>query len=181
MKTITVTIQGTAPLLMHRFPLEPIPGLDKLTPAEAAEHAAYRVPAGLPNAGNLHVPGEALRQALVAAGAYSKGKGRANLTKTVAAGLFVSPEYCDLGTADYLIDSRPVVIQATRGRIMRHRPRIETGWRVTFQIEYDPTLLSATQVRQLVDDAGSRVGVLDFRPATKGPFGRFTVVSWDAQ
>ena len=46
MKTITVTIQGTAPLLMHRFPLEPIPGLDKLTPAEAAEHAAYRAALG---------------------------------------------------------------------------------------------------------------------------------------
>ena len=31
---------------------------------------------------------------------------------------------------------------------------------------------------QLVDDAGQKIGLGDYRPARKGPFGRFSVVSW---
>jgi len=30
----------------------------------------------------------------------------------------------------------------------------------------------------VVDDAGVRVGLLDFRPERKGSFGRFMVVEW---
>jgi len=30
-----------------------------------------------------------------------------------------------------------------------------------------------------VDDTGQRVGLLDFRPEKKGPFGRFVVTRWD--
>jgi len=33
-------------------------------------------------------------------------------------------------------------------------------------------------LRHIVDDAGSRVGLLDFRPERKGPFGRFIVIEW---
>jgi hypothetical protein len=32
--------------------------------------------------------------------------------------------------------------------------------------------------RAIVDDAGKRVGLGDFRPATKGPYGRYVVTSW---
>jgi hypothetical protein len=35
-------------------------------------------------------------------------------------------------------------------------------------------------VRVIVNDAGSRVGLLDFRPEKKGPFGRFSVIKWDS-
>lgn len=38
--------------------------------------------------------------------------------------------------------------------------------------------MAEEQVRRVVDDTGSRVGVLDFRPQRRGPFGRFQVVSW---
>jgi hypothetical protein len=30
-----------------------------------------------------------------------------------------------------------------------------------------------------VDDAGQRVGALDFRPEKKGAFGRFVVTHWE--
>jgi hypothetical protein len=49
---------------------------------------------------------------------------------------------------------------------------------VTFEIEYDTVLLKEEELRQVVDDAGSRVGLLDFRPEKKGPFGRFIVTEW---
>jgi hypothetical protein len=38
--------------------------------------------------------------------------------------------------------------------------------------------MSAELVRNLIDDAGSKVGIGDFRPERKGPFGRFKVTSW---
>ena len=33
-------------------------------------------------------------------------------------------------------------------------------------------------LKAIVDDAGDRVGLLDFRPERKGPFGRFMVTAW---
>jgi hypothetical protein len=113
----------------------------------------------------------------VSAATFSKGKGRASLQKQVAACVFVSPERLDLGMKNYEIDSRRVVVPATKGGVIRHRPRIN-DWEVSFTLDYDPDLLTETQLRRIVDDAGSRVGLLDFRPEKKGPFGRFIVTLW---
>ena len=99
------------------------------------------------------------------------------MQKVVAACVIINPEYCDLGTTDYIIDSRPVVNPTTRGRIMCHRPRLNE-WGVSFEIEYDDLLLTEIQLRRVVDDAGLRVGLLDFRPEKKGAFGRFIVINW---
>ena len=174
MKTVNVTIKGKSPLLMHAFPLVPIEALEKKSPQEQAEYAAYRDP----TTGELYIPGVAFQRALVAAAAYSKGKGRASLQKIAAACLLVSPERASLGNGtEYTVDSRPVVVPATKGRIMRHRPRLDE-WECSFEIEFDENLLTEAQVRRIVDDAGSLVGLLDFRPANKGPFGRFMVVEW---
>ena len=167
---VRVTMKGTSPLLMHRFPLEPIEAMEKKEPKEQAEIAAYRDPEN----NSLYIPGVAVQRALIGAAVYSKGKGRASLQKQVAACVLVSPERIHLGTNTYTIDSRPVVVPATKGRIIRHRPRLDE-WQMTFEIEWDPVLLTKKQLRTIVDDAGSRVGFLDFRPEKKGPYGRAVV------
>jgi hypothetical protein len=169
-----VTVTSTSALLMHAFPLVPIEALDKKPVAEQAELAAYRDP----DSGQLYVPGINIQRALVAAAAFSKGKGRASLQKQVAACVLVTPERVLLGAKDYVIDSRPVVIAATKGRIVRHRPRLDS-WKLTFTVEWDATLLTPQQVRHVIDDMGTRVGLLDFRPERKGPFGRCVVTSWE--
>jgi hypothetical protein len=172
---VQVVIQGHPPgLLMHKFPTDPIEGLEKKPPAEQAELAAYRDP----ETGDLYFPGVNVQRALVAGATFSKGKGRGSLQKAAAACLFVGPERLSFGTPTYAVDSRPIVVPATKGRVMRHRPRLES-WRLTFSIEYDPTLLSAKQVRAIVDDTGTRVGLGDFRPEKRGPFGRFSVIHWE--
>jgi hypothetical protein len=172
-KGIKVTIQGLSALLMHSFPMVPIEAIEKKSIEEQAELAAYRDT----QTRELYVPGINVQRGLVAAAAYSKGKGRATLQKSAAACLLVSPERLGLGVNTYAIDSRPIVVPATKGRVLRHRPRLD-AWRLTFEIEYDPTLLKPEEVRRIVDDMGSRVGLLDFRPEKKGPFGRFIVVEW---
>jgi hypothetical protein len=172
-KVVEIEIKGTSGLLMHAFPLsEPPKGWEKWEPAEQARIAEYRTPEGA-----LYVPGVAIQRCLVAAAAYSKGKGRTTLQKPIAACVLVAPEHVVLTPQSYTIDSRPVVIPATKGRIMRHRPYFRQ-WSLTFRAEYDPALLSEKELRQVVDDAGSRVGLLDFRPEKKGPFGRFMIVTW---
>ena len=171
---IEVEIQGVSPLLMHKFPMMEIEGLQKMSPERQAEHAAYRDV----ETNQLFIPGVALQRCLVAGATYQKGKGRSTLQKPVAACLFITPPKLLLGAEKFEIDSQPVVIPATKGRIIRHRPRLDK-WSAKFSLEYDETLLTDTQVRAVVDSSGSRVGILDFRPEKKGPFGRFMVTLWD--
>jgi len=175
MKKIMCEVKGISGLLMHAFPMMPIenPPIEKRTPEEQAEIAAYRDAV----TGILYIPGIAIQRAFIGAAAYSKGRGRASLQKQTAACMFVFPDRVMLGVKDYAIDSRPIVVPSTRGRVIRHRPRLDE-WKAKFEIEYDESLLTERQVRQIVDDAGSRVGLLDFRPEKKGPFGRFIVTEW---
>jgi len=174
-KSIQVTIKGNSALLMHAFPMVPIEAIEKKSPEEQAELAAYRDP----ETGGLYVPGIAIQRAIISGATYSKGKGRASLQKVVAACVLISPERIPLGTKEFAIDARPVVVPATRGRIMRYRPRRDE-WQIMFEVEYDPNMLTEKQLRQVIDDTGSRVGILDFRPERKGPFGRFSVIKWES-
>ncbi len=172
-KVIQVTVKGDSALLMHSFPLVPIEALEKKSVAEQAELASYRDP----DTKGLYVPGLAVQRALVSAATFSKGKGRGSLQKVVAACVVVAPERIPLGVDTFAIDSRPVVVPATRGRVMRHRPRLD-NWQLSFEVEFDPNMLTEKQLRQVINDTGSRVGLLDFRPERKGPFGRFSVIKW---
>lgn len=172
-KIVSVEIKGKTPLLMHAYPMNPVDGIEKKTPDEQAEVAAYRDA----ESGELYIPALCIQRCFVNGATYSKGKGRASLQKIVAACVFVSPEYVFLGTKEFKTDSRPVVVPATRGRIVRHRPRLD-NWSCAFEIEYDETLMSESQMRKVVDDSLDRVGLLDFRPEKKGPFGRASVTLW---
>lgn len=173
-KQVLCTIRGISPLLMHAFPMFQVEAMEKKSPEEQAEFSAYRDP----DTQELYIPGVAFQRALIAGAAYSKGKGRASLQKVVSACVLVSPERASLGAKTYSIDARPAVVPATKGRVVRYRPRLDS-WQATFLIEYDPDLLTEAQLRRVVDDTGSRVGLLDFRPERRGPFGRFVVVAWE--
>lgn len=173
MKKINVELTGISPLLMHAFPMVPIEALEKKSIEEQAEYSAYR-----DENKNLFVPAINIQRAIIAAASFSKGKGRASLQKQAAACITVTPERILLGVKDYAIDSRPVVVPATKGRIMRHRPRLDS-WKLSFELEYDENLITETQLRRICDDMGSRVGLLDFRPERKGPFGRAMITKWE--
>jgi len=175
-KSILVEVAGTSPLLMHRFPLVPEDNL-KNQPAEVqAEAVCYRDE----ESGELYLPGMNMWRALISGAAFSKGKNRASLQKPAAACLLVTPERLLLGTKKFVVDSRAVVVPATKGRVVRHRPRLN-DWGVAFTVEYDDTLMSALEIRKIVDDAGLRCGIGDYRPERRGPFGRFYVTKWSPE
>lgn len=185
MKSIEVTIQGATPLLMHRFSeadQEQVRtgsshAVTHRGPEPASEAAAYRLATGNGTQGNLFVPARALLAALRTAASLHR-IGRRSAKSLIAASVFISPEEIDLGVKRFIIDAQSVVIRATRGRIMRYRPRLDT-WKISFLLTYHEALLQDEGlIRRIVEDAGARVGILDFRPQCGGSFGTFVVTGW---
>jgi hypothetical protein len=70
-------------------------------------------------------------------------------------------------------DSRTVVIKATKGRIVRIRPKLE-NWELDFTIQLISDDLPVEVVKSALDDAGREGGIGDYRPR----FGRFIVTSF---
>jgi hypothetical protein len=61
-----------------------------------------------------------------------------------------------------------------------HRPLFHF-WQLRFSLTHDAEMLDAAIVRELFDIAGSKIGLGDFRPDRRGPFGRFTVTLWNPE
>lgn len=191
MSKIKVSIQGAAPLLMSRFTEANAAQVSsgtsttirigsKGTPREQAEPKLYLTPDGKPM-----LPGPNIFRGLIDAGQFHKSGRRAITTSRaslVPAGLQLEEIECPIENpfgdkVTWEVDSRSVVNPATGGRMMAHRPRFD-AWKVSFTLIVDDKMFDVSLVRALVDDLGSKIGLGDFRPARKGPFGRFNVTLW---
>ena len=189
MKRFKVTIEGTTPLLMHAFTdaaqIEATEATraslqgDRGNPQEQAEGALYK-----DEAGNIVIPQPNLLRCLIDAGKYFKaGRGKVSTQKTS-----LIPACVDIPGAviplqhkqPWTVDTRPVRIPATGGRILRHRPCFD-DWLLNFELEIDTDILTAKVIRDILDAAGKRVGLGDFRPDCKGPFDKFVVTQWKEQ
>lgn len=185
MKTINVEIRGTTPLLIHRFSEDSEQAkptrrsmMTKRDPrAEATKHAyiaadgsfyfnAFSIPGAMGNAGTNH----------------KMVGSRKSLRFIVPSAVRVLTDAITIlngnGPAkDFEVDARPVTIPATKGRIMRYRPRFDS-WGAKFQLVLDDSTLSIEDAHQLLNEAGMQIGIGDFRPEKRGPFGCFRVVSF---
>jgi hypothetical protein len=182
MKTYSVSIKGTTPLLQHRFG-EQTEGegakasrnilVNRGTPREEAEKVVYR------NANReFYFPGAAISRLLREAGSNHKLKGSRKSAKfVIPAAVLVLDDGITIcnGDAkpikDFEVDSRPVTIPATKGRIMRHRPRFDQ-WSARFNIRINEQLLPVDFIQQLLTEGGQQIGIGDFRPEKGGPFGQ---------
>lgn len=191
MKTVNVTVQGTSPLLQHRFG-ESAEGesakasrqitVVRGTPREEADKVVYR-----DKDGGFFIPGTWFFGTLIAAGGNHKMKGSRKSAR------FVVPAAVRVGeieipirngdgksiVKDFEVDSRPVTIPATKGRIMRHRPRFDC-WSAKFSLFINDDILPEDFVHQLLNEAGAQQGIGDYRPEKRGPFGTFRVVKWES-
>lgn len=187
MITVNVTIVGTTALLQHRFSENAEAAkqtrkvnIQERDPREEAETVSYRLPDG-----SLYFPGAAIGRLLREAGGSHKQRGsRKSLKYVIPAATLVMTDAIRLHAPDseevlnnFEVDSRPVQIPATKGRIMRHRPRLN-GWAATFDIRIDETILSSETIHQLLSEGGQQIGIGDFRPEKGGPFGTFRVVKF---
>lgn len=180
MKTIKVTIKGTSPLLMNRFNIENALDHQKgkrinktYDPKEEAEKSAYW---GSGKKKELIIPSICIQACILQAASWYKINKRS--AKSVIAGsIRVSPDEISLGTDKYEIDLRPVVIQ--RSRVIKARAKLP-DWAVTFDLIYNDKMISDTQIlRAILEEAGNRIGLLDFRPGKgAGSFGCFEITKW---
>lgn len=62
-------------------------------------------------------------------------------------------------------------VGVNQSRIIRIRPMFPTGWSLNFSVEFDDAILNEKSLFKSMVDAGTLVGLGDWRPK----FGRFTV------
>ena len=177
MKTIKVEIEGLTPILMNspKSMLDEAEGLTTKTTKrnikEECEKLAYRT-----KSKELYVPAEAIKGCIINASAYKKF-GKYSARPIIAGGVNIVPDQIGLGTKTYEIDLRTVVIQ--RARIVKARPKI-MKWKLKFTLNYDETLIQSGElIKPILEEAGKRIGILDFRPAKNGSFGTFQVTKWE--
>lgn len=178
MKKISVEIEGMSPLMMHSsagMKLEKgKKALSKETPEEAAEKAAYKS-----ETGELYIPALNIYSMIVkAASGYKIGKKSA--VSTVAGTIRVLPDEVLLGTDKYEIDTRSAVNRLA-GRVMVYRPKLDK-WKCSFDIvyheEYFPEKIAVDLLKEIVKEAGIRVGLGSYRPEKRGFFGTFKITEW---
>lgn len=174
---VEFTVEGTAPLLFHRWSVEAVEEKanakkgSKAKKTDNIESYLYR------NSDNrLCVPSEYFRQSIIHAAKFKQDprSPRKSAMDLFKAGIAALGELCDLGqeNPDY-IDRRRVVVQ--RNGITRCRPAMHAGWtcKVSLQVLL-PEYISPTLLNETIQYAGRIVGVGDFRPS----FGRFIVTGF---
>jgi hypothetical protein len=183
MKLIEFWAQGTRPMLQNRPTAEDLAGDtrsnapgEKADPRDVAEKHVYRL-----KDRQLYFPSAGVQRATREAGGNHKAKGsRKTLKYLVPAAIVPIEDEMPIFLNDrktkvfeYDVDSRPVTIPATKGRVMRHRARIEE-WTVRCRLRINETLMSEDLVRTLVIEGLQQYGLGDNRPS----FGLADLVHW---
>jgi hypothetical protein len=175
---IDIEISGVTPLLMNRFNIDEqqLKKEKDLTPREAAQRVCY-----IDEHNKLFYPTTNLYACIIEAGKFHKdGKVKVTTARSslIPAGVMIKDQYVYFKKPNtWEVDSRAVVVPSTGGRIVCHRPRLD-DWCLDFSLDVDVKMFNPKTIRSIVDDAGSKVGLGDFRPSRKGIYGRFVVTNW---
>lgn len=184
---VTFRISGLTPLMINKFrdddQMAATAGSrgssaarERLSPEEEAESRLY-----IDEEGDCIMPQPNILASVIQGGSYFK-IGQRKITTTrqsliPAAVAFLEPYYPIETEGGWSVDSRPVRIPATGGRILRHRP-IFWDWSIDLEAQLDVDEIRPDLFREIIDAAGSKSGIGDFRPSTRGPFGRYRVDTW---
>ena len=170
----SVTIVGVADLLFHRWNVESVE-----TKARAAKGSKAKKSDDLESyvyrndAGELAIPGEYLRQAVIHAAKFRQDprSPRKSAMDLFKAGAVCLTPLASLGARawDYE-DRRRVMIQ--RNGITRVRPAMRAGWSIVVELMVNlPEYIPPDALQDVLINAGRLIGLADFRPT----YGRFTV------
>lgn len=174
---VKVKIRGDADILFHRWNVEGIEAKSKAAKgskekkSDNIESYLYR-----DDAGNICIPGEYLRQAVVNAAKFrqdprSPRKSAADLVK--AAVINLTP-LASLGISKWDYEHR-CRVQVQRNGITRCRPAVKAGWECSFILMINlPEYVSQEMLHGMIADAGRLIGLGDFRPT----YGRFQIIEY---
>lgn len=177
---VSVTIKGTAPLLMHRYDADSVEEKGKAAKGSRTKKTddvvsyMYRTDEGL-----LGIDGVMFAAAIREAGRSvpdprSPRKSMRDLLKSILIPVFECSPFLPHITEPHFYHRARVVVQ--RAAVTRVRPAIMKGWEIAFLLdiasgEYLPPHL----LRKLIVDAGRYNGLADYRPT----FGRFDMIHFD--
>lgn len=183
---IAIELSGVTPLLMNAFTdqaqIEATAATrssltgDRGTPQEQAESGMYR-----DNHGEPCIPGPNLFRCIIDAGKFFKA-GKSKVTTQKSSLIPSCVELLELTIPvkhrqPWKVDTRPVRIPATGGRILRHRACFD-DWQLGFTVNLNQGEMGEKLFREIMNAAGRKIGIGDFRPDCKGPFGKFEVTRW---
>lgn len=180
---VSVTLEGTADMLFHRWSTESVAAKAAAAKNSAAkktddvESYVYRDEENV-----ICLPGEYLRMAIIEAARYrqdprSPRKSARDLYKAGVVSLTKNAQITrsDGKVAqdwDYL-DQRRVMVQ--RNGVTRVRPAFLTGWAATLELQIlTPEYIDKQSLLDVIVNAGKLVGLADFRPT----YGRFQVTEF---
>lgn len=175
---VEVTIEGTADFLFHRWSTDDVEAKStaakgsKAKKTDNLESYVYRT-----KSGELSIPGEYLRQAIIGAAKFlqdprSPRKSAMDLFK---AGVVSLTDVASLGKKKWDYEDRRRV-QIQRNGVTRTRPAMQAGWKVTFLLQVlVPEYIDSSLLNSAIAQAGRLVGIGDFRPT----FGRFAVTKFE--
>jgi len=179
MQKYKIEIEGISPLLMNRPSMlmgdvsrDNKPSSDDIK--GMAEAKLY-----INDKKKLYQPSTHVSGALIEAGKHKKvvGKGKSTYSKIVGYAVQIEPYEIEHLKQNWEIFSVLAVNPSTRGRNPLHRPMLKE-WKLSFEVVFDETEIQPSIMKELFDIAGRIVGLGDWRPAKKGPYGKFQVTSW---
>ena len=179
-KKIDVEIRGLTPLLMNRLNPDSLKSKTRMrmqdySTTDDAAKSAYI--AEIEGKNQLYIPQEALYSMIINTAKQYKVR-RMSLSSLLAGTMRIEPEKVPLGTDKYEVDERAVVIQ--NQRVLKGRAKLPK-WNAKFQIVFDSRRLPdgiEVTLKEILEDAGTRMGLLDYRPQHRGWFGTFAVESF---
>ena len=194
--TIETTIQGTAPLLQHQFPLAALAGLQEGARRKSGspDYTGEWIDRMYASDGRLYQPASHLEAAMARAAANFRIAGSRTRTYRDLFRAYVivepeevpllwegtpipapGPELLQLPTPALRVDIRRAVVN--RAAIARARLRIAAGWQLRFTIAVHDSQIRPDVVQTILQDAGIAAGIGDYRPR----FGRFAVCAWSVR
>jgi hypothetical protein len=162
LKEFDIEIEGLRPLLMHSptgiSDVSTTRQSGKPDYSQEAEKALYR-----DEDGTIFVPASWIEGTLRKGSTNFKipGRGKKTYKDLMLSSVEVDPQEIKIVPQKYEIDCRSVVVQ--RSRIIRYRP-IFKKWHLSFCLRLLDDQLDETAIKEILQYAGSYVGVGDFRP-----------------
>lgn len=169
---------GIADLLFHRWNCESVAAKGRAAKGSKAkktddiESYVYRN-----DAGELCLPGEYVRQAIIHAAKFRQDprSPRKSAMDLFKAGVVSLTPLASLGVSNWDYEDRRRV-QVQRNGVTRVRPAMKAGWAIDVEFLINtPEYIAPDALHEVLTNAGRLIGLADFRPT----YGRFAVRSFD--
>jgi hypothetical protein len=184
---LTVTIEGVTPLIVHRFGERSRQAIEDKQqkaartarpardPKAEFQDSLYPLAANGDGQERYGFPAAGVKKALVTAG------GRfADEHMTVLRGVLnILSDLLEIRGSEPIMRSDMVRIDGGRTCTIAYRPQF-MPWELEVPIIFNATMLSESQVLNLVQIAGFAVGIGDWRPERNGTFGQFAIKGVEA-